>query len=714
MPMMLLAFFATIQIHRHALLIGINDYSASHLTVAPQRKVAAGREGPWLDLHGAVNDANSLREMLTARCGFEPHEIVTLTDQAATRDAILHSIRSRLIDDVKKGDIVFFYFAGHGSQVRNSKSDEPDKLDESIVPADSRLGAPDIRDKELRRLFNEILDRGGRLTVMIDACHSGSGARGLPAGGTRSRGIAADLRDVADGGPFGPRPENRGALVLAASQDFDNAGETPNLQHGAFTWAWMRSLHAAAPGEPAIETFLRAQAWLRGERPFQDPVVAGNDDARRTPFLGGAPAVRRAVIALQRIRRDGAAVLEGGWANGLDIGTELRPTGMSDGPRFVITSIEGLGRSTARVAGATDKTPPGTLLEIAAWAAPPPAQLAVAIPRTSASAGEIRALAAAVQHAATKRAVKWVADPVVTTPEYVLRWKANHWELLHESAVHRFESPVAAIAAIPHGSSLFLQAPVPAELADAIRFPGNAIVITDDAHYVLAGRFHNRTLEYAWVRPGVSRADRYKSALPLRSTWLPYASDDAEAFTYRALCLRKILAWNELESPPYSKWPYRLALPERLRGDETYPLAMTTAGVRAARRFIYVFAIDSYGQSTLLFPPSGSVENRFPIGDRAPGELALGRIRVTPPYGVDTYFFLTTVEPLVNPWVLQWDGIRGERPNTPTALEQLLAATSSAVRSSTPIPTPVQWSIERVIVESVAPGRHKRRAAVSH
>lgn len=710
MPMMLLALLTAAQIHRHALLIGINDYSASHLKAAAQWKAAPGRD--WPDLYGAANDAAGLRDMLLARCDFSPEEIITLTDQAATREAILGAIHSHLIEDVKTGDVVFFYFAGHGSQVLNSKSDEPDKLDESIVPADSRRGAPDIHDKELRRLFNAILDRGARLTVMIDACYSGSGARGLPAGAPPRR-IAPDLRDVADGGPYGPRPENRGALVIAATQDFATASETPDHQHGAFTWAWMRSMRAATPGEPAIETFLRTQARLRGETPYQEPVIAGNDEARRTPFLGGAPVARRASVALQRIRSDGTAVLEGGWANGLEVGTELRPVGTTGGPLFAITSIDGLVRSTARISGANGVIPPGTLLQVTAWAAPPPAQLAVSIPRTTASAGEVRALAAAVQRAATKRGLKWIADPVVSTPEYVLRWNAG-WELLHGTEVTRVESPIGAVEAIQRGRSFFLQAPVPAELADAIRFPGNAIMTAERSQYVLAGRFHDRKLEYAWVRPGVSRADRHKTSLPLRSTWLTYEPDDAEAFEYRALALHRILAWSELESPAHSRWPYHLALQERLIGEETYPLVIKTAGTRAAKRFVYVFAIDSYGQSTLLFPPSGSVENRFPIGGSAPAEVALGRVRVTPPYGVDTYFLLTTAEALADPWVLQWDGIRGERPKTPTALERLLAATSSITRSPTSIVTPVEWSIERVVVESLPAGRHKRHAAVSH
>ncbi len=178
---------------RRALLIGINDYTASHLGKHPIAPPAPGRD--WPNLTGAVNDVRILKEMLPLLYGFAPGDIVTIIDQAATRVTILDAIKRQLVEPASKGDVLLFYYAGHGSQVRNSLSDEPDKLDESLVPADSRLGAADIRDKELRALFNQILDRGARLTVMLDNCHSGSGARGLPTG-ARPRGVKPDLRDV--------------------------------------------------------------------------------------------------------------------------------------------------------------------------------------------------------------------------------------------------------------------------------------------------------------------------------------------------------------------------------------------------------------------------------------------------------------------------------------------------------------------------------------
>ncbi|HEX8151998.1 MAG TPA: caspase family protein, partial [Thermoanaerobaculia bacterium] len=140
------------------MLIGIDDYSASQfdagaVTVAPR---------DWPNLYGAVNDVDAMREMLVARHGFADRDILVLKNHRATRAAILGAIEQHLAT----GDVALFYYAGHGSQVPNSRSTEPDKLDESLVPADSRAGAPDIRDKELRRLFNRILDRGARLTLI--------------------------------------------------------------------------------------------------------------------------------------------------------------------------------------------------------------------------------------------------------------------------------------------------------------------------------------------------------------------------------------------------------------------------------------------------------------------------------------------------------------------------------------------------------------------
>ncbi len=741
---------------KRALLIGINDYNVS--SISPRKvkaEAAPGRD--WPNLNGAVTDVHAMAEMLVLLYGFDRRDIITLTDQRATRAAILQTLAQQIVDKSAKGDVVLFYFAGHGSQVRNSLSDEPDKLDESLVPADSRAGARDIRDKELRPLFNRILDRGPRLTVILDNCFSGSGARGL---GTtlRPRGVKADSRDVADR-TNGPRPENRGALVLSASLDYEKAWETRDPKgnfHGAFTWALMRAMRDASPGEAAVETFQRAQARLRGEMPFQDPVLGGDDAARLNPLFGvrNDRLANRAVIAVERVRSDGTVLLQGGWANGLDVGSELRVLGE---PRIttqlVITAIEGLGRSEARIQTSGRTMPqavkPGALLEIAGWVAPPARPLRVWMPRVAASAEAITDLARAMAAEAVARGVKWIADPLKAPAAYFLRRNGNAWELLGPNntiePIGSDDNAVAAVAKLSPGSSLFVQFPAPAGVVNNISVgPGTdreAIVPVDraeEADYVLVGRYASSRLTYAWVRPHVKHADRKKTGLPVRTAWTPPSGSDV--LRDAVLRLRRIQSWQQLESPPDARWAYGLGLKRSKDGefvpregvavaDEQYSVSLRLASPAPKNiggRFVYVFVIDSDGKSTVLFPQNtGSVENRFPLSLPAPREIPLGSasaFEISPPFGVDTYFLLTTDEPLPNPAILEWEGVRGAGADATTALEELLLETGSASRGVL-IATPSNWSIERFVCESVrsrtsrkedAPARrHKVPAAVS-
>ncbi|HYO76112.1 MAG TPA: caspase family protein [Thermoanaerobaculia bacterium] len=723
---------------RRALLIGIDDYTASRL---PKAKATAPQRD-WPNLKGGVNDVEAMKEMLVLLYGFDARDIVTLVDQHATRAAILGNIERHLVARAAAGDTLLFYYAGHGSQVANSKSAEPDKLDESIVPADSRAGAADIRDKELRRIFNRILDRGARLSVILDACHSGSGARGL-ATGARPRGVSVDTRDVADGSDGGPAPEERGALVVAATQDFDPAWETRDDRgrfHGAFSWAWLRAMRDSAPGESATETFLRAHARLRGETPYQEPVLAGNESARRRPFLGARSDRRgdRAVVAIRSVRSDGTVVLQGGWANGLAVGSELRLLGATSAPvRLKITAMTGLGQSEARIVTGHRMTSQavrsGALLEVIGWAAPPARPLRVWMPRIANNAPQIAAIGRALSKAAARKGIRWVRDPIDVTPTHLLRRSPAGWELLGARTVVQLGADAtAAIAKIPAGSSLFVQLPAPSSLIGTMavgprsEHEGVAPVgRAEEADYVLAGRFTGGTLSYAWVRPSVRGTDRRKSGLPLRTQWMAADTATATSFQNSVLQLRKIHAWHQLESPAESRAPYRLALRRQrddalvqseVTGETRYALALRTASAapppRAQQRYYYAFVIDSHGKGILLFPQFGSVENRFPLSTAAPppAEIALapaGTFEVEPPYGVDTYFLLSTDEPLPNPAILDWDGVRGTRQSA-SPLEELLLLTASG-RRSVRVVTPATWSLERVVIESVPPPRARSR-----
>jgi len=694
--------------HR-ALLIGINDYTASRLG-----KPAPGLpQRDWVTLTGAVNDAETLKQMLVLVYGVDPREIVTLTDQAATRDAILQSLQ-RLETTAGNGDVILFYFAGHGSQVKNSLSDERDKLDESIVPADSRLGADDIRDKELRPYFNRILDGGARLTVILDNCHSGSGARGL-ATGAHSRGVRRDMRDVADGKRYGPRPESRGALVLSAAEDKEEAREIRDAEgkfHGIFSWAWIRALRDATSGEPAVETFYRAQARMRTEAPFQSPVIAGTSEAKLAPFLGTRIDRRddRTVVAVGKVMSD-SVVLQGGWANGLAAGTELRDP--KSATRLKVTEIRGLGQSIAHViSGPRPET--GALVEVAGWAAPPGPPLRVSLPRAPGTIASIASFARTLNAEATEHGIRWVANPIDATPSHVLRWGGRGWEIVGSRGavehVGNDDAAMAAVSRMPPGTSLFVQLPAPAVMIDALHARS---VPTEEADYILAGRYANHRLTYAWLRPLVRRRDERQTGLPLQTKWTVSAPDLRKALAR----LRTIHAWHTLESPPQARFPYRLQIrrtrDDRLVGEDESIVSDTTyklylRGVvplppAVKKRYVYAFVVDSDGMSTLLYPPgdSGSVENRLPDAG-APVDIPLdgSGFEASEPFGVDTYFLLSTDEPLPNPNILEWDSVRAPQWQPKSALEELLALTAAGTRSQGVL-TPATWSIERVSFESV-------------
>lgn len=149
---------------KRALLIGVNDY-----THGPER---------W-DLRGCENDVKMTQDLLVTRFGFPEENIKTLLSAEATRQNIVDAIENWLIAPSGAEDIVYFHFSGHGSQMGDEDGDEDDNKDEMICPADMRRGdrSSVINDDQLNALFERI--PAANVTVVLDACHSGTGTRDL-------------------------------------------------------------------------------------------------------------------------------------------------------------------------------------------------------------------------------------------------------------------------------------------------------------------------------------------------------------------------------------------------------------------------------------------------------------------------------------------------------------------------------------------------------
>lgn len=703
------------QPRRRAVLIGINDYDAGRQA---SNAVPAGRV--FTNLAGAVNDVHLMRYILLSVYKFKPEEIVTLTDGAANRDAILNAIRSHLIDGAQRDDVCLLYFSGHGSQVKNSRSEELDRMDESIVPADTREGVADIRDKELRRLFRPLLDRGARLTIILDSCHSGSGTRGLPGGGY-ARFAGPDMRDARDAFR-GPTLEDGGALILSAARDSDLARETNGTgekPYGVFSWAWARAVRDAARDEPAINTFQRAAARMALERPEQVPVIAGNAEARLAPFLGARQDREsdRVVVAVRSVDTDGLVTVEGGWANGLTPGSELRPlTNPPSAMRLRVASMDDVARCTARVTnGSVSSLQSGSLLELVAWAPPQSPSLRIWVLEGNA---RVVALARDLAGAARRAGLRWVDDPIDGGPARFLRWDGKGWKSFDQNRRETELGPAAPLDDLAAGQSVFVQIPVLPDISQRIvprRWNVERVKSPQEADYILTGRLAGGRLQYAWVRPSVNGSDRLRSALPLRTNWhdARKGSEVAAVLTEDLRRLQLIHLWQTLPSPPEAPFNYRLGIrrtrdralvtDERLIAEEQYGFVLRAEpgpGQPTAPRFIYVFMVDNYGKSVLFFPrgPLGSIENRFPLRGTSPAEIPLGSpasLIPEAPFGTDTFFLLSTEEALTNPWILEWDGVRTLKERSGTLLEQFILLTMSGDRGVRLTPLS-RWSMERV------------------
>jgi len=156
---------------KHALLIGIGEYPS---------------DSGWQQL-SSINDLNHLSAALKIR-GFKSDYVLRLENEAATKKGI-YTAFTTLQQRLSKEDIVFIHFSGHGQQVMDDNGDEVDLLDEAIVPFDSKKdfikgeneGENLIRDDELKELTDLIrkkIGQNGQVIFTIDACHSGTGARG--------------------------------------------------------------------------------------------------------------------------------------------------------------------------------------------------------------------------------------------------------------------------------------------------------------------------------------------------------------------------------------------------------------------------------------------------------------------------------------------------------------------------------------------------------
>jgi hypothetical protein len=153
-----------------ALLVGINKY-------------------PQQNLSGCLTDLELQKELLINRFGFNPQDIMMLSDRTATRENIETAFVEHLGQQAQTDDVVLFHFSGYGSQVKMplavdgvAASDlvEGDtyKLVNSLVPVDGIFSTKtasagnDLLEDTLLLLAQSL--NTNKLTIVLDTSFNNS------------------------------------------------------------------------------------------------------------------------------------------------------------------------------------------------------------------------------------------------------------------------------------------------------------------------------------------------------------------------------------------------------------------------------------------------------------------------------------------------------------------------------------------------------------
>jgi len=313
----LTASAATAAPKKLALLVGIDSYGA-----AATPKVAA--EHQWKPLGGSVNDVRALEAELVRR-GFM---VKTLVDRAATRDGILAAFREHLVAQAGAGDVVMFHFSGHGQQIPDDDGDEVDGYDEALVPYDNRGtadGSGNLRDDDLGAMLEPLAERAAQVVVSLDACHSGTGTRGIygvrggPPSGPPAV-VEPGARGKKDDGAVG----GKSAIVLTATRPDELAAEARDPERdvivGAFSLELVRALRGAGPDTTWRQIMDRIGVGVMRTTQTQHPQIEG---LRDQVVFAGRFALPPSYFVARPALPDGRVPIDAGVLHGLAVGSEL-------------------------------------------------------------------------------------------------------------------------------------------------------------------------------------------------------------------------------------------------------------------------------------------------------------------------------------------------------------------------------------------------------
>ncbi|MEA5598152.1 caspase family protein, partial [Rivularia sp. UHCC 0363] len=309
----------------YALLVGINEYH-------PQSGVNS--------LKGCINDIEAIETYLRNRITIDNKwELVTqkLTNDKATRQAVIDGF-SQHLTKADKDDVVFFYYAGHGSYEPAPevfRKQERDGKIETLVCYDSRTsGVKDLADKELNYLIEQVAKNKPHILIILDSCHSGTATRDpeIVERQTNPNGQARHLEDFlfSTNEPEWlnlrlsnsyKRPKH---ILISACRDFQTAKEhtgSDGQRRGAFSYFLTEALVRTNGSLLYANLVQDINALITGKVKDQSPQIEAESDDLTQTFLEGAAGERINYFTLSYDKqKNNSWVINGGILHG------IRPT----------------------------------------------------------------------------------------------------------------------------------------------------------------------------------------------------------------------------------------------------------------------------------------------------------------------------------------------------------------------------------------------------
>ncbi len=282
-----LSIAAQAQSTKHALIIAIGDYNTA----------ATG----W----GKISSLNDvpLMQIALQKQDFKNENIKIVLNTNAT--GIINAI-NELKNQVKTGDMVVIHYSGHGVQLQDDNGDEPDKLDEAIVPLEAIYSPEElknnnyIRDDMLGELIFQLrkkLGTQGHLLLSLDSCHSGAGSRGATVRGGKPALTEANFDTIKEENQSqslldapsssGGAAEGLSKFVLfagASSNEFNFETNANGKQVGSLSYTLSKVLNQLQPNDTYRQVFAKIRVEMALVAPRQNPVMEGDIDYQ---FFGG-------------------------------------------------------------------------------------------------------------------------------------------------------------------------------------------------------------------------------------------------------------------------------------------------------------------------------------------------------------------------------------------------------------------------------------------